>query len=132
MRKVSLLSLLAMLLMLAFSPTAWAQTDLDCEDFATQEEAQAVLDQDPSDPNMLDADNDGIACEALPSGGGTAPGTTPPSGNQYETPEAAQPTPGTELESGGNLPVLPDTGGLALAPILGALLVAGGLLLRRC
>src|SRR4051812_15915975 len=28
--------------------------DLDCSDFATQPEAQAVLGQDPSDPNGLD------------------------------------------------------------------------------
>jgi len=26
-----------------------------------------VLDQDPSDPNHLDGDNDGVACESLPS-----------------------------------------------------------------
>ena len=44
--------------------------DLDCVDFATQEEAQAVLERDPSDPNRLDADNDGIACEELAGGGG--------------------------------------------------------------
>lgn len=37
--------------------------DLDCEDFATQEEAQAVYDRDPHDPNGLDADDDGEACE---------------------------------------------------------------------
>jgi micrococcal nuclease len=41
--------------------------DLDCSDFSTQEEAQEVLDRDPSDPNRLDGtDNDGIACESLP------------------------------------------------------------------
>jgi hypothetical protein len=45
--------------------------DLDCKDFSTQEEAQAVLDADSSDPNRLDADNDGVACEALPSGSGS-------------------------------------------------------------
>jgi hypothetical protein len=44
--------------------------DLDCADFATQEEAQAVLETDLSDPNGLDADNDGIACEELAGGGG--------------------------------------------------------------
>lgn len=52
-----------------------AQADLEGADFATQEEAQAVLDRGPSDPNGLDADNDGIACEDLPSGaGGPSPG----------------------------------------------------------
>jgi Excalibur calcium-binding domain len=44
--------------------------DLDCADFANQEDAQAVLERDPSDPNGLDADNDGIACEELAGGGG--------------------------------------------------------------
>lgn len=44
--------------------------DLDCADFETQEEAQAELEADPSDPHGLDADSDGIACENLPSAGG--------------------------------------------------------------
>src|SRR5690349_529314 len=46
---------------------AAAQQDLDCADFAFQEDAQAVLIADPSDPHGLDPDHDGIACEALPS-----------------------------------------------------------------
>jgi Excalibur calcium-binding domain len=37
--------------------------DLDCADFDSQQEAQDELEDDPSDPNNLDADNDGIACE---------------------------------------------------------------------
>src|SRR5215218_3812964 len=41
--------------------------DLDCEDFQTQEEAQAVLDEDPADPNNLDPNRDGVACALLPS-----------------------------------------------------------------
>ncbi len=41
--------------------------DLDCEDFSTQEEAQAVLDDDAGDPNNLDPNLDGIACALLPS-----------------------------------------------------------------
>jgi hypothetical protein len=49
--------------------------DLDCEDFGTQEEAQAVLDDDPSDPNNLDPNGDAIACALLPAeeDGDTAP-----------------------------------------------------------
>ncbi|MGY1669076.1 hypothetical protein [Geodermatophilus sp. SYSU D00710] len=66
-------------LSVGFSGTAQA-ADLDClEDFTYQEEAQAVYDQDPSDPNGLDGDdNDGRACESLPSRGtsGAATGTT--------------------------------------------------------
>jgi len=48
-------------------PVATA-SDYDCSDFATQEEAQEYL--EPGDPYRLDADNDGVACEDLPSGGG--------------------------------------------------------------
>ncbi|WP_328304911.1 excalibur calcium-binding domain-containing protein [Actinomycetospora sp. NBC_00405] len=39
--------------------------DRDCADFDSQTEAQAVLDDDPSDPERLDADDDGIACESF-------------------------------------------------------------------
>ena len=43
-----------------------AQDSYDCGDFDSQQEAQRVLDRDPSDPNNLDADNDGIAYETYP------------------------------------------------------------------
>jgi hypothetical protein len=49
------------------APSTQQANDLDCEDFETQEEAQAVLDEDPSDPNNLDPNADGIACALLPS-----------------------------------------------------------------
>ncbi len=57
--------------------------DLNCEDFPSQAEAQAVYDANPSDPNNLDADGDGQACEeffgtegqvATPPVGGVATG----------------------------------------------------------
>ncbi|MFC8722633.1 excalibur calcium-binding domain-containing protein, partial [Kitasatospora sp. NPDC057198] len=53
----------------------------NCSDFATQPQAQAELNADPSDPNHLDADNDGIACEDLPAGtaGGAASASAAPS-----------------------------------------------------
>jgi len=53
-------------------PSAASAADLDCSDFATQEEAQEHL--LPGDPHGLDGDNDGIACEDLPSGGPTGGG----------------------------------------------------------
>lgn len=59
--------------------TATTAGDLDCSDFTWQEDAQAVLDANPSDPNNLDNDHDGIACESLPhkpKQTGTTPGTT--------------------------------------------------------
>lgn len=56
--------------------TPEAAEDTDCIDFATQEQAQAVYDADPSDPFNLDPNGDGVACSALPSQddlGGDAP-----------------------------------------------------------
>ena len=59
-------------------PTAPPQSDFDpqqylgqgdeynCGDFEYQLQAQAVLDADSSDPNQLDRDEDGTACESLP------------------------------------------------------------------
>ncbi len=53
---------------------ALAQVDqYDCASFGSQESAQAELERDLSDPNNLDPDIDGIACEDYDYGGG---GTT--------------------------------------------------------
>ena len=47
-----------------FSSAALAQTaDRDCRDYASQSEAQAALRADPTDPNHLDEDEDGVACD---------------------------------------------------------------------
>lgn len=69
--KALLLSLLAAAVLLGL-PFAASAADLDCSDFATQEEAQENL--LPGDPHGLDGDNDGVACEDLPSGGPTGGG----------------------------------------------------------
>jgi hypothetical protein len=62
---------------------AYAQEDqFDCASFGSQESAQAELERDPSDPNNLDLDGNGQACEDYSYGatGGTnsspAPTTT--------------------------------------------------------
>ncbi len=67
-RLLTILGVMSFALTLLLGPSADAQADLDCSDFDTQPEAQAVLEQDPGDPNGLDGDNDGIACEDLPGG----------------------------------------------------------------
>lgn len=69
MKRLLYLVALSLVAALVLAPPALAQTgDLDCADFATQEEAQGVFDADTSDPNGLDADDDGVACEELPTG----------------------------------------------------------------
>src|SRR5919107_810226 len=84
---LALLAFSSMFVCIAVSAhKAEAQNIFNCSSFATQEEAQAEFNRDPSDPNNLDGDNDGIACEDLPSGGtptttgtsttGTTTGTT--------------------------------------------------------
>jgi hypothetical protein len=59
-----LLLFLAVLVALAGVPVA-AQDRFNCDDFASQPEAQAELDRTaPDDPSGLDRDEDGIACES--------------------------------------------------------------------
>nr|MBA2610019.1 excalibur calcium-binding domain-containing protein [Actinomycetota bacterium] len=43
---------------------ARAVDDKNCSDFTTQADAQAHLRDDPSDPDRLDDDGNGIACES--------------------------------------------------------------------
>ena len=64
------------------SKPAVAQADqYDCPSFGSQESAQVELDSDPSDPNNLDSDGNGIACDNYPYGtsGSVAASTPAPS-----------------------------------------------------
>jgi hypothetical protein len=56
-------------LVAGFNPLSYiGQGDAyNCPNFASQAQAQAVLRADPHDPNRLDTDKDGIACESNPS-----------------------------------------------------------------
>jgi hypothetical protein len=69
-------------LSLSVAGVAQAQ-DLNCDDFASRAQAQAELDEHPSDPNGLDADHDGQACEEFQYGGSGGVGqvATPPVGS---------------------------------------------------
>jgi hypothetical protein len=75
-----------------------SEGDLDCSDFDSQEEAQAVLEEDSSDPNGLDEDSDGEACEHLRSSLEPTPGVSakrsatelnPTAGNRSTQPPAS-------------------------------------------
>jgi len=67
-------------LALSFPAAVGAQDDLNCEDFATQAEAQATLEADRTDPNNLDGDGDGKACDegvgGLPTTSSDSSGST--------------------------------------------------------
>lgn len=98
MRPFTLTPVLALVLVLLLAPTAMAQDDLNCDDFEFQEDAQAELEQDPSDPHGLDRDNDGTACEtSLPLRDGQ------PDGQPTDDDSAPAPTGGVDTGAGGTV-----------------------------
>lgn len=119
---------LAALLLLGPVSSAFAQETLNCSDFTYQEDAQAALDADPSDPNGLDGnDNDGIACEDLPRRGSSSGSSGSGSGS------GSSGSGGDETPSGG---VAAGAGGLALtagsrAPVIAGAAAAAALVLAR-
>ncbi len=148
MRKVLLLAALAMAATLVFAPAALAQdpSTYNCPDFATQAEAQEFL--LPGDPYILDADDDGTACDELPPGGGgdsiATPSASPiasttggpltplPSDDGSPSPSASATATPTAAAS-----VLPETGGpaaaisiVSLALIIGTGIMAFGIIRR--
>jgi hypothetical protein len=60
------------------TPPPVSRDDQNCSDFRYQEDAQAHLNADRSDPDNLDADNDGIACEDNARRATVAPPPPPP------------------------------------------------------
>jgi hypothetical protein len=92
------------------SKPAVAQADqYDCASFGSQASAQVELDSDPSDPNNLDSDGNGIACDNYPYGTSSVAASTPaPTIVPPNTPSAsaspssnssASPRPGPPQES---------------------------------
>lgn len=66
-RRLAVPALALALTAAALAQPAAAVYDRDCSDFKTQRQAQRFYEKhNPSrDPHRLDADHDGIACEAL-------------------------------------------------------------------
>jgi hypothetical protein len=74
---------------------AEAQADqYDCASFGSQESAQIELDSDPSDPNNLDSDGNGIACDNYPYGtsGSVAASSVSPSTAAPSSPPPGKPS----------------------------------------
>ncbi|MFD9389402.1 excalibur calcium-binding protein [Streptomyces sp. NPDC060000] len=110
--------------------------DLDCRDFSYQEDAQAVFDQDPSDPNRLDEDqgpDDDIACEVLPrrAAATLAPATSIPA--PVATGPAALPSLGVRGGVGGASTAGPSRWdiGIGVSLTTAGLLAAAGCVRRR-
>ncbi|MEU4518652.1 excalibur calcium-binding domain-containing protein [Amycolatopsis sp. NPDC024027] len=111
--------------------------DLDCKDFQYQEDAQAVLDATPGDPNHLDDDKDGIACESLaprPKQPATTTATAEkPVTTPHSAPKTAPKTTTKKPATGGQVKIKP-VGGVATgggepdAEVPGFLVLSGTLL----
>ena len=142
MRRLLLLVGLAMMGTVLFASAALAQdpSAFNCEDFATQEEAQAFFEaNDPAnDPYLLDeapGADDAVPCEDWPSGG-TVP--APPDPDDDASPPADEPDDAqygpddVQYETVPPTP-LPETGGpvSAAGVVPMALMVVGGLLALR-
>ncbi len=112
--------------------TGGTSNNLNCSAFVFQEEAQAELARDPSDPNNLDADNDGVPCENLPIRDGTTGERTV---QERSTPETSAPVSGRDRQRRNVMPgsvprrPLPPTGGVPVSLIVAGFVLAGTSLL---
>lgn len=106
-------------------------SEFNCSDFSTQPEAQQFYEaNDPEDdPYVLDADSDGVACESL--NGGDEDGAVSPSEDEDSGLPEDQPASEEQYDSSvagaqyQQEPTTPDTGGPALLPLAGAILLLG-------
>ncbi len=78
----AILAVIALLLVAVSA--AGAQGNLDCNDFNSRADAQANLDANPSDPNGLDRNDDGQACENFVYSGGSSAVPAPVAGASVE------------------------------------------------
>src|SRR5215211_2545544 len=86
-------------------PAAAQSSQRDCSSFDSQQSAQAALERDPSDPNGLDADGNGSACDdydytttsntqssPLPSSASPGSSSTSDSSTSSASPSSASPS----------------------------------------
>lgn len=113
--------------------------DMNCGDFETQPEAQEHMEAHENDPDGLDRDDDGIACENLPGGDSTGEDSSSDStsGTEEDATEEGTSDEGTSEdtqeetdEQGGELP---DTASPLPLGILGGLgaMALGALGMRK-
>jgi len=98
-RTVSAAVLLAGAVSFSVAGPAAAQNQFNCKDFTTQQQAQAELDKTPGrDPNRLDANHNGKACEDLPRAATSNNPSTPSSQGANSSQGAAS----NQVPSGNN------------------------------
>jgi hypothetical protein len=100
-------------------PAVAQSSQRDCSSFGSQQSAQAALERDPSDPNGLDADGNGRACDdasTTTTQSRSLPSSASPSSSSSSGPSASSPpTPQGDrnlLDAGGPTngpaPLMPD------------------------
>jgi hypothetical protein len=96
--------------------------DVDCADFPTQAQAQAVLVADPADPNGLDGNDNGTACEDHTFTGVPAAASTAPAPQVSTLPAGSVAAGDGSTDDGDPLPY--TLGGLAFAAAAGCAVAA--------
>ncbi|WP_033307416.1 excalibur calcium-binding protein [Streptomyces iakyrus] len=124
-------TLFAIAAIVPLADPAHARQDLDCRDFAFQEDAQAAFEAEPGDPHRLDEDpgpDDGIACEALPRVGSGVISPVRPFASAGPSPSVSpSPTASPSVSpSGSASPSVPGTTAPTTAPSRGVRGGAGG------
>lgn len=107
--------------LLAGVPGSAQDGDRDCvpADFASQAEAQAYYRANPSDPDDLDRDDDGLACEDETFGDGSPRDEQPVAISAVASSDAAAPTGGTSTGFGGMADELDPDSGPNRLPLVG-------------
>jgi hypothetical protein len=108
-------------------PAAAQANQNGCASFGSQESAQAELERDPSDPNNLDSDGNGRACDGYAySTSNTSPSSAPPSSpSPSSAPPSSAPPSSTPSSSASaspsprpqKTPDLLDAGGPTKGPV---------------
>ena len=126
MRRTAAGVLVTAVLTLGTTGTANAATDRDCPDFASQAEAQAAFDAVPGDPERLDGDDDGQACEEYAyAAASTSSSSTAGTGSSQVTTRPAGAVAAGDGSASETSSVLPFVlGGTALAAAGGAAVAA--------
>ncbi|HSK60653.1 MAG TPA: excalibur calcium-binding domain-containing protein [Actinomycetospora sp.] len=130
LRRSTAVSVLAAGALVPLSGSAFAADVYNCSDFDTQQEAQEIYEQDTSDPNGLDRDDDGVACENNATGSGSGAGDSDDdseSGQVSHVPSGGADTGGGSTAAGAGDTALLAGGGAVLAALgLGGWSVARG------
>ena len=94
-------------------PAVAQSSQRDCSSFGSQQSAQAALERDPSDPNGLDADGNGRACDDAST---TTTQSSPlPSSASSSSPSSSSPSPSSSPTPQGDRNLL-DAGGPTNGP----------------